>query len=273
LVILSFYSSLTYTTNIIEINISTIDDYVKLKNKYNGRSPVSKFECLCQTLSITHSTYIHQLEPSFHEVCSSNIVNNEWIQTLFESYITLDFSPVDAYTFKGTAFAHYQALAVICNLVKEAVDDARTLFLNSIFIASQVVDQDQFEQDTMKDIEQFQQTLPNNFINALNLVRLLNQANGIVSVYSTNWRMMPVSNVSEMGNMISYDAQYYEQCNCATTATCHQLIDNSIPGYMVGCVPLESMLQSTIECHYNLSCIQSLYSYITGEFCFNRDFN
>lgn len=266
-IILSFYSSFTYVTSIKIVGISNVDDYIKLRNKYNGHSSVSKFECPCQTLSFAYSSYIHQLEPSLHEVCSSNIVSNEWLQILFESYLNLNHSWTDAFTFPGTAFGNYQALVMMCNLVKESVDLARTLFLNSISITSEILDPNQFEQNTKRDIEQFQQEMPNNFIRIFQLVRGLNQANGFVSAYSSNWRPTPIFNLTGDGSVVSYDPQYYEGCNCAISSSCYQRLDNNISGYVVGCVPVESLLQSTIQCHYNLSCIQSLYWHITGKCC------
>lgn len=270
LIILTFYSSLNYTTQIFEENISTVNDYVKLRNAYNNRNSVSKFECPCQTLSITRSSYIRLLEPQFHEVCSSNIVDNQWIDLLVKYFMARNLSEIDVrksevYTVQGTAFAKYQVLARICNMVKEAVDIARTLFLNSILITSQIADQNQFKQETMATIEQFQQTLPNNFIRMLKLIRGLHQANGIVSSYSSNWYTESVSGLTDETVIIHYDSRWYGDCNCATETTCHLQIDDSIPGYMVGCLPLESMLHSTLECHYNLSCIEYLFSLINGE--------
>ncbi|CAF4012189.1 unnamed protein product [Rotaria sp. Silwood1] len=266
LVILNFYSSLRYTTNITTIDISSADDYVKLTKKYTSHSSTSKLECPCKIVSIAHSSYIHQLEPSFHDICSSDAISNEWLNILFEIYLNLDYPPSYIHTFEGTAFAHYQALKMMCDLIKEAVDAARTLFMSSTVITSQMIYPDQFEKDTKAAIEQFQRNIPNNFLHVLELVRGFNQANGLISVYSTNWHMFPVSaDVNVEPAIISFEPLYYGECNCATTATCHQLLESSVPGYAVGCVPLESLQQSTVECHYNLSCIQSLYSYVTGE--------
>lgn len=269
LIILGFYSSLTYTASIQEINISTVDDYVKLRKKYDNYDSVSKFECPCTTLSVTHSSYISQLKPQFHEVCSSYIVSDEWLQTIFENSIIFDNSLTDAYALKGTDYGHYQALKILCNMVKGAVEDTRQSFLNSIQITSHIVDQNQFEQDTITKIQHFQQNLPTNFLRLFKLIRGLNQGNGFISAYMTNWHAFIVFDFTNRFNILSYNPRYYDQCNCATTATCHQLINDSIPGYMAGCVPIEALLQSTLECHYNLSCIQLLHSYIIGKFHFN----
>lgn len=43
----------------------------------------------------------------------------------------------------------------------------------------------------------------------------------------------------------------YEKCNCGTSPKCTQ----SFKGVIVGCYPLEALLQSTIQCFYNQECI------------------
>ncbi|CAF1523247.1 unnamed protein product [Rotaria magnacalcarata] len=96
---------------------------------------------------------------------------------------------------------------------------------------------------------------------------LVSQASGFISTYSTNWYLMPVYNVTDTDAIVFYGPQYYGECNCATTENCYKKIDDEIPGYVVGCVSIESMLQLTLECHYNLSCLQLLYSRINSEYC------
>lgn len=264
---MSFYSSFALTTNIITKSIDRLDDYLELANKYNARSSTSRFECLCQTLSIARSSYILQLEPSFHDICSSTSLDDKWLAMLYVSYRGLLHTYADMYSFRGTAFSRYQALKIICGLVKEEVMAARTLFLNSTLITLQMIDQRQFEMDTIAAIEEFKNNLPRSFLHVLQLVQGLNQANGLISTYSTNWRVLPIiangSAESAMLFMLSFEPQYYGDCNCATAATCKQYIDPLVPGYAVGCLPLESLLQSSLECHYNKSCIQYLYPYIT----------
>ncbi|CAF1395695.1 unnamed protein product, partial [Adineta steineri] len=45
----------------------------------------------------------------------------------------------------------------------------------------------------------------------------------------------------------------YSKCNCGSSWTCTQ----SSQGMMTGCYPLESLLQTTLRCFYNQSCIDS----------------
>ncbi|CAF2032176.1 unnamed protein product [Rotaria magnacalcarata] len=210
---------------------------------------------LSNTINCSFILY-SELESSFHDICSPTAINDEWIGILFDSYTHLDHSPLQVYTFQGTALTHYQALKAMCNLVQETVCTTQTLFLNSTVITLEITDKDAFEKDTNEAIEQFQQNIPNSFIHLLQRVNGLNQANGLVFVfvYSSNWRMLPVrDDINTQSAIISYEPQYYGECNCATTATSTQQLEPVIPGYVVGCLSLEARLQSTIECRYDAS--------------------
>ncbi|CAM2730546.1 unnamed protein product, partial [Rotaria socialis] len=92
--------------------------------------------------------------------------------------------------------------------------------------------------------------------------RGLIQGNGLVSAYSTNW--YPFTYRIDSGETIYFKPQYYgsDRCNCATSATCTQPSTPFIDGYLVGCTPLEALLQSTIECLYEQSCVDLLGIYL-----------
>jgi hypothetical protein len=45
------------------------------------------------------------------------------------------------------------------------------------------------------------------------------------------------------------------------TYDCHESTaepNQTIPGLVVGCVPVDSLLQSSLECFYNISCIEMI---------------
>jgi hypothetical protein len=86
------------------------------------------------------------------------------------------------------------------------------------------------------------------------------QGNGLVSGYSTNWGVF-LPNMTKDATIYT-KARIYGECNCATSATCTQSSKPYVPGFVVACLPLESLLQSTFECLYNQSCIDTISSYV-----------
>jgi hypothetical protein len=107
----------------------------------------------------------------------------------------------------------------------------------------------------------------------LDFIRQMAQGNGLVSSISSNWYPIPLEGklpntfnmpveVKPPSNAWMVPRSYgNNDCSCSTNSTCvsSATIDGWIvPGFLVGCYPLESLLQSTLECLYNITCINRL---------------
>ncbi|CAF1303056.1 unnamed protein product [Adineta steineri] len=259
LFIVVLYTSLIYYLNTFTITKPSLEQYQQLQQRY-GSEAVS---CPCSRPSITHSSFI-TLQCEFHPVCTSPFTSDLYLQELFQLYNDSDstYATTNAFTLQGTIFSYFQALAALCNLVNDFVNDAKQQYLVASIISTLMIDFDLFEKDTNASLIEFQSTLPNSFLNSLQIIRGLTQGNGFVSAYSTNWYYV-TKNINE-GSMLYLKPQYYgsDMCNCATSSTCTQSSTPYIKGYLVGCTPLESLLQSTLECLYEESCIDLLTTYL-----------
>ncbi|CAF0846054.1 unnamed protein product [Adineta steineri] len=90
--------------------------------------------------------------------------------------------------------------------------------------------------------------------------------NGLVSSLTTNW--YPIIFNETSGGKIYMQAHRYNlsSCNCATSTTCmepmtlelHSGLNWIVPGMMIGCLPFETMLQSTAECIYDQNCLNNI---------------
>ncbi|CAF0734638.1 unnamed protein product [Adineta steineri] len=259
LFIVVLYTSLTYYLNTFTITKPSLEQYQQLQQRY-GSDAIS---CPCSRLSITHSSFI-TLQCNFHPVCTSQFISDLYLQELFQLYDGLGsiYATANAFTLQGTIFSHFQALAALCNLVKDFVDNAQQQYFVSSMISTLMINLDLFEKETNASLNEFQSTLPNSFLNSLQIIRGLMQGNGFVSAYSTNWYYI-TKNIN-LDSMLFFKPQYYgsDMCNCATLSTCTQSSTPYIKGYLVGCTPLESLLQSTLECLYEQSCIDLLTTYL-----------
>ncbi|CAF3912120.1 unnamed protein product [Adineta steineri] len=259
LIILVIYTSLTYYLSTFTITNPSFEQYQQLQQRY-GSDAVS---CPCSRSSITYSAFI-KLECDFHPVCTSHFISDSYLQELFELYNDLDtaYASSNAYTLQGTIFTHFQTLLALCNLAKDFVADVQQQYLVSYVVSTYISDFDLFQTETNASLANFRTTLPNSFVNSLQLIRGLMQGNGLVSAYSTNW--YPFTYAIHSTGTIYFKPQYYggNGCNCATSATCTQPSTPFIQGYLVGCTPLESLLQSTIECLYEQSCVDLLGIYL-----------
>ncbi|CAF1007699.1 unnamed protein product [Adineta steineri] len=259
LIILVIYTSLTYYLNTFTITNPSLQQYQQVQRQY-GLAAVS---CSCSRSSIPYSKFI-ELECDFHPVCTSHFISDSYLQELFELYNDLDttYASSNAYTLQGTIFTHFQTLLALCNLAKDFVSDAQQQYLASSVISTYISDVDLFETETNASLANFRTTMSTSFVNSLQMIRGLIQGNGLVSAYSTNW--YPFTYRIDSGETIYFKPQYYgsDRCNCATSATCTQPSTPFIDGYLVGCTPLEALLQSTIECLYEQSCVDLLGIYL-----------
>ncbi|CAF3582183.1 unnamed protein product, partial [Adineta steineri] len=257
-VIVVIYTSLTYYLNTYAITNPSFGQYQQLQQRY-GSDAVS---CPCSRSSIIRSAFI-ELECDFHPVCTSHFISDSYLHDLLELYNNLNttYAAMNVFTLQGTIFSHFQALLALCNLAKDFVTDAQQQYLASSLVSTYISDFDLFETETNTSLANFRTTLPNSFVNSLQMIRGLMQGNGLVSAYSTNWYY--ITNRIAINAMLFLKPQYYgrDRCNCATSATCTQPSTPFIQGYLVGCTPLESLLQSTIECLYEQTCVDLLGIY------------
>ncbi len=101
---------------------------------------------------------------------------------------------------------------MMCHLARQAISDARDLFLSTSVVTSQMPNLDLFHLNTNSTLENFKSLLSNNFIHNLRMFR------GLVSVHTINWDPVPSP------NLIAYQSVYmksrsYGGCDCATMYT------------------------------------------------------
>ncbi|CAF4180388.1 unnamed protein product, partial [Adineta steineri] len=257
LVILLIYNSLNYSTITFTVTNPSLKQYQELQQQYG----IETVTCPCSQLSITHSSFI-DLEYDFHPVCTSPFISHDYLQQLFQIYNSLDstYARDNAFTLQGTMFSHFQALLILCNLVKDAVNDARQNYLTSSVISALMIDYNTFNEQMNASLSQFKSTLPNQFLNNFQLIRDMVQANGLVSLYSSNW--YPLLHDWNYYQTAYMEPQYYGSCSCFTSSSCTQPSVPNMKGYLVGCTPIEALLRSSIACLYEQDCINTFTVYL-----------
>jgi hypothetical protein len=226
-------------------------------------------------LSIPYYTFI-DVNPLFHDVCWSIFIDssNKWMKILYNMHESRTISKRNMRTFQSLAFFHFQAVQIMCEIATQTINDELTLVLNSNFISLEIIEFDLFEMKINATLSNLLfNTIPSNFLHSLQLIRSMYSGNGLVSSLSTNW--YPVILNETFSGMIYMQTQEYNlsSCNCATLPTCMEPmtleLDSRpnwiVPGMMLGCLPLESMLQSTLECIYDQICLNVITETIPTE--------
>jgi hypothetical protein len=257
--IISTYTSLSVQTDNYTISIdslNSIDDIQK-------NAEISSVVCPCSNLSIEQSTFI-QIEPIFHEICSSDFVSENWLNILFKNYQQQNLSTLKSFTYEGTAFVYFQLMKIICNLAKQSVIDLREQFLSQSIISIEVPDLDLFTRQTEFSLNSFQSSISYELLFSLQIFYQLSLSNSFMSAYSTNYESFILD--PTYVNNIYIKSKQYNNCNCATSSSCVQSSIPVVQGYLVACLPLQSFLYSTIQCFYDQICINQIVSYVNSSF-------
>lgn len=225
----------------------------------------SSVDCPCILLSIPYYTFVN-INQSFHDVCSSDFVNQDsmWTFMLFKAFLNSGNERANISSFSRMSLLHFQALKVLCTTANRVVHNQVALFLNSSLTSARMMELDQFQNQINAAISNLlSDTIPSRFMHQLELVRGISSRDSLVSAFGTNWQ--PLIHNETSGSIIYLQPQQYNgsSCNCATSADCMESmmltlksgLQQIVPGMLCGCLSIDSLLKSTLEGVYNQTCL------------------
>ncbi|CAF1642375.1 unnamed protein product, partial [Adineta steineri] len=223
--------------------------------------------CPCSNISSVYDRYV-QIEPKFHQICSSPFVSDEWRKSLTSNLVP-DLSIYTQRDYRRFISAHLQFLTGLCRLSNQSVNASVGQFLSSLFVTPALLSETDFDAQVNSLIEQSKVNTPRIFTRFIRLIRDTNHGNAIISAYGTNFEYIdPLYSTKRYA--ANTKAITYDNCSCHLNANCTiqaAFVDiNStsevipIIGLKIGCTPTESFLASSLACFYNLSCINLIYN-------------
>ncbi|CAF3750060.1 unnamed protein product [Rotaria sp. Silwood1] len=274
LLIVISYASLSIRTRTITLNKFSISDFEQLEALYPDT-----IKAPCTEVAVRYDKFL-RVSAKFHQICSSSFIRKKWISSLF-LYNATSHNILDFRTF---AFSHYRSLGLLCQLARQAVNDAYDSFYSNRLINRYSFSRTQFDEVSSVATINFYRNIITNEKRIVSILSMFTSKNQLISALRTNTYM-----VSKPGSkiFISYDRIYRELngteenvCECTlrdnqcvypagafynvTLSNLEKEVENDpspqfqIPGLMAGCLPLEAIRQSTLECLYNQSCIDVL---------------
>lgn len=255
LIILILYTSLDEQSISVIIKAPTLTEYEKLQIKYPNT-----LNCPCDHVAVNYESFI-VLQPSYHNICSSDFISQQWIDYLH------DIIPLSPPKLRATASVQFNVLSLLCQSTAEAVDNSLTQFYATKFINIYLIPPDLFNTQIQSAVNVFKASAPRTFKRTLDMIRGLIQGNALLSAYETNWKFTLI-NTKHYASVYTNPRSYSNLCNCGTSSLCTQpaVVDNdmnsTLPGLFIGCYPVESILQSTLECLYQQTCVNLILSMI-----------
>ncbi|CAF0972752.1 unnamed protein product, partial [Adineta ricciae] len=263
IIVLVFYTSISVQMRSITVHEPTLTEYEGLYGKY-GRTLI----CPCRHLSVSYSSIIH-LEAEYHQVCSSEFIDdNAWF-----SYFNMTIGFMFSLDFRMEGSRLFHILQTLCGLSNETVRNQLRVFSETQFINAHVVSRDTFDIQTSILIDQLQQQTLDSFLAIFQLVRASIQLNQLQALGNTNSIIIRYKNIGTFSYRLLPNSHYDYNCSCGRSIDCrrsqgfycttqcgtwNKSPNQTIPGLVLSCLPIDSLLLSTLECFYNSSCIEML---------------
>jgi len=255
LVILGIYRIISiYEFRRVILNPS-IETYEHLNDEYEN-----VLTCPCNELSMNYSEFV-SIESTFHPICLSDFIEQDWFNKIANrnNYAYIDF--------RGSAISYFQTLRSLCQLANMTIVNSLSSFLTQQYLSTNLIHSIDFIKQIQTTIKQFQSNTRSNYIRALRSIRDAISGNAFVTIYSSSWKYQ-ITDIESGSTIFTYPLKYQHEngtCSCGQDGDCSQpaaiYSENRsilIEGIRVGCYPLNSVLQSTLQCLYNQQCLHLL---------------
>ncbi|CAF4659002.1 unnamed protein product, partial [Rotaria sp. Silwood2] len=271
--VLSFTAAIPQS-RAITVDSPSVSDFEYIANRYPDG-----FTCRCSQMSFPYKEFF-SFNPQFHQVCSSDLISEEWVSSLF-NVTTSNYYPLD---FRLMASPQFQVLSALCRIVRNIVYDALNEFSATVFLSPRALSPTIFDTYTGTLVDQFKKTTLENFRTLNGFISSIIDESRFISALRTNFYTISVPGSDNYATFSSIYPQKVNltqspfmpsnTCRCDQTSNCiypagiynqsKAIIPNEafsndasllfvVPGFQVGCVPQNALLQSTLECFYNQS--------------------
>jgi hypothetical protein len=235
MIVYSFYTLNRTVENTRTIKNPTIEQFDDLYKNYSNT-----LICQCNEISIKYRD-IFSIKPIYHSICSSDFLTEEWINDL-----------------KNLSH-QFKLLQSFCQISHDTTELAINEFLENIYISGIVLHKTIFEHQTKATIiDLFISSTQQSFKRSLDLIRITTFSNQILSSRFTNWKFRLFYHRYHQKWLTTNAPVTYRymntKCDCFQSNQCKEQY-RSIRNFYFGCLILESLFQSTLECFYDSQCI------------------
>ena len=234
-----------------------------LANKY----PDTLF-CPCSTIGISYGTFV-STHVRFHQVCSSQFVQQAWIDMIFTQQNNASFSPDDV---RNTLSFFWQVIAGLCKISNTTWFDIVAGFNASYTFSPVAVTEQVMRSQAQVALDNAIYSVRTKLTRDLLAIRRIMSGNQVVSALATNFyaRYPPINGSSR--RFLKMSPRLYDNCSCLHSQGCpHPATINDadgqqigIPGLVADCFVMDATLASTLECYYDQSCLSLLHSSLSN---------
>lgn len=167
---------------------------------------------------------------------------------------------------------HFRMLSSFCRLSRETLDEAINALLADSFISIETMTPDDFYNQVDSTLKSFIQRTTSEFINSVDYIADMFRSNQLEHLFLSNW-MISFSTAAENYVLSSTPRSYNNNtCICASSMnnSCWWSMNfrqrnetfMSLLGFVGGCLPVDGLQLSTLQCLYDGSCLERIRSLI-----------
>ncbi|CAF4144895.1 unnamed protein product [Adineta steineri] len=258
---LVYYSAALYTEDGF-IPSPSLDEYYRIQKE-------ASLQCPCTNIAVKYEVFA-EVVPTYHQLCQSALVSDEWINRLFDLYEQSwnNSTPID---FRRIGVFQFQTLRSLCLLANDTISRSLQSFNYTDYVQSLLVSPEIFEAQIGSFINEFIAETPKAFLRAFNFMQdttaqsLFMTGASITSVRPVTQYMLKrnlyLGIVPYPGINYTFTDNFTCVCSSSTATTCMGLAtfdNNTLPGFRTGCYMLNALMNSTLEAFDNQTIINKL---------------
>ena len=257
------------------LDLESIEISVQLESVHHFETLPSNALCPCSQTVLPYGQFF-ETQPSLHQVCASDFFSDQWISSLYFGDQQSSF-PVD--DFRSMALSFFQTIAMFCRLSLKNVHQFMTKLKSDSLTSFYLLSRSSLHVLVSAYREQFQLNAPKSFQIQVEQIRQFISGsfliNGLQTAIAPNFYWGPYNYIALQTPSNRLQQEDGTWCNCTTSFSCRgyrsgiYASDGStndllfiVPGVRVRCMPVDSCLDSTLECFYNQSCLNTLTTYL-----------
>ncbi|UJR18745.1 hypothetical protein I4U23_005651 [Adineta vaga] len=260
--IILIYVLFTFQINLITINSPSLSKFIELQSKYS-----STLTCPCSNIAILYLEFVSIQPLTYHQICSSHFISLDFITTLWGTEEPVEF----ALNYDRKVLSSlFRILSSLCLLTKNQIEQNLKIFSTKQLITLKTLTYDSFQIQINSIIDNFIYQLLKDFQWIHHYIIDMFHANQLVHKFSLNWNSFQSN--AQMSYVLRTVPVWFNEsnqsCLCTTLSSrCFrsQLTSynktTQIPGLNFGCLPIDSLRQSTFECFYNSTCLNQLMNF------------
>ena len=254
-IMLGEHISLAVVSKSIIVQAPTREQYHTLQSLY----PQS-LTCPFSHISIKYDAFL-SLQYKLHPACTSYLVTQQWYDIFGHANVEHSYSS----NFGSSAPYTFPAFQSLCEISNRTVSISRDVLFATQYVTLMVTPLDLFQSQAQAAFNEFVSSASETLLSSLQIISDINRGNGMTAVTGSQFHFVQ----SDEDPYIQYlEDPRFTHCSCESSVKCtlpSYIGDFSsgiepffVPGMSVGCTIVDTLMQSSLICFYNQTCIDRI---------------